>query len=149
MTATNEIDYNRFQSRFYKQPPNQYESHFEQNQSQEFNYFYDDSFESYNNPVWSEASGNDITEMDDPIHMANNETSATLVSFSELLNPVYLTNVRANSSSRVNFAANLMRAYFSRRLAIESLQMLQESVVKGNLTLYSKVAAILVATLSM
>ena len=108
MTATKEIDYNRFQSRFYKQPPNQYESHFEQNQPQEFNYLYDDSFESYNNPVWSEASGSDIIEMDDPIHMVNNETSATPVSFSELLNPVYLTKVHANSSSRVKFAANLM-----------------------------------------
>ena len=42
--------------------------------------------------------------------MNDGEASCSQVSFSEHLNPVYLTQVHSNSSSRANFAANLMGA---------------------------------------
>ena len=83
--------------------------------------------------------------MDDPIRMVN-ETSALLVPFSELLNPVYLTKVCANSSSRANFVANLMRVLFSKETRISS--NVSGKCGKRKLDT-SKIAAIKVATFNM
>jgi len=91
--TTASVVYNGF--RHCKQPHQN-----EQCQPQEF---YDDI---NNNSIWSEASGSDIFEIDE--RMNDGEASCSQVSFSELLNPVYLTQVHSNSSPRANFAANLI-----------------------------------------
>ena len=128
--TTASIDYNGL--RHCKQP---YQN--EQCQPQEFD-------DTNNNSIWSEASGSDIFEIDEP--MNDGEATCSQVSFSELLNPVYLTQVRSNSSSRANFAANLMRAMFTKETRISS--NVAGKCGKRKLD-PSKIASIKVATFNM
>jgi len=86
----------------------------------------------------------DIFEIDDP--MNNGEASCSQVSFSELLNPVYLTQVHSNSSSRANFATNLMQAMFTKQTRITS--NVEGKCGKRKLD-PSKIASIKVATFNM